>query len=407
MQHPNKKTNVPENHNGRYGKSESENGIVFLEAHGGNGAALRKRRIGLAAAPILYDAPDDCPAARLAHLIEPRRIATVAGVRRASETLSSFSPGSKFILASAAMSRIVPISLLCLSSLIAVPAFARSESSSMSSSQAAIASGAMEKFASFQSKFVAPRNVDVWLPPGYAAGGQERFPVLYMHDGQNLFDPKTAYAGVEWGVDETMTHLIAEGNIRPAIVVGVWNTPKRAAEYMPQKATTLTNAKDLAVSAPLNTPIISDDYLKFLVQELKPFIDAKYRTLPGRADTFIMGSSMGGLISAYAMAEYPDVFGGAGCVSTHWPAGNGSVIEYLKTHMPAPGAHKFYFDYGTETLDAQYEPYQQKMDAVMKSAGYAEGKNWVTRKFEGDEHSEKSWRRRVDVPLTFFLGRDK
>jgi predicted alpha/beta superfamily hydrolase len=264
----------------------------------------------------------------------------------------------------------------------------------------------MEKFASFQSQFVAPRNVDVWLPPGYAAGGQERFPVLYMHDGQNLFDPKTAYAGVEWGVDETMTRLLAEGKIRPAIVVGVWNTPKRAAEYMPQKATTLTNAKDLAVSAPLNTPIISDAYLKFLVQELKPFIDAKYRTLPGRADTFIMGSSMGGLISAYAMAEYPDVFGGAGCVSTHWPAGNGSVIEYLKTHLPAPGAHKFYFDYGTETLDAQYEPYQQKMDAVMKSAGYAEGKNWVTRKFAGDEHSEKSWRRRVDVPLTFFLGRE-
>lgn len=303
------------------------------------------------------------------------------------------------------MSRIVPISLLCLSSLIAVPVSARSESPAVSSAPAA-ASGAMEKFASFQSKFVAPRNVDVWLPPGYAERGQERFPVLYMHDGQNLFDPKTAYGGVEWGIDETMTRLIAEGKIRPAIVVGVWNTPKRAAEYMPQKATTLTNAKDLAVSAPLNTPIISDDYLKFLVQELKPFIDAKYRTLPGRADTFIMGSSMGGLISAYAMAEYPDVFGGAGCVSTHWPAGNGSVIEYLKTHMPAPGAHKFYFDYGTETLDAQYEPYQQKMDAVMKSAGYAEGKNWMTRKFEGDEHSEKSWRRRVDVPLTFFLGRE-
>jgi predicted alpha/beta superfamily hydrolase len=140
-----------------------------------------------------------------------------------------------------------------------------------------------------------------------------------------------------------------------------------------------------------------------VVEELKQFIDSTYRTLTDRKNTFIMGSSMGGLISAYAMCEYPDVFGGAGCISTHWLAGDGIVIDYLKKHLPDPHSHKFYFDYGNETLDASYEPYQQKVDAVMKNAGYKEGKNWLTRKFVGAEHSERAWSKRVDVPLQFFL----
>ena len=117
-----------------------------------------------------------------------------------------------------------------------------------------------------------------------------------------------------------------------------------------------------------------------------------------------MGSSMGGLISAYALCEYPHVFGGAGCVSTHFPAGKGAVIDYLAKNLPKPGAHKLWFDYGTETLDALYEPYQRRMDAVMKAAGYTEGRDWITKKFPGAEHSEKSWRARVDQPLTFLLG---
>ena len=97
--------------------------------------------------------------------------------------------------------------------------------------------------------------------------------------------------------------------------------------------------------------------------------------------------------------------GGAGCVSTHWPIGDGVMIEYLKTRLPDPHAHKFYFDFGTATLDAQYEPYQQKVDALVRSAGYKAGKNWMTRKFEGDEHSERAWSRRVEIPLTFLLGK--
>jgi predicted alpha/beta superfamily hydrolase len=193
--------------------------------------------------------------------------------------------------------------------------------------------------------------------------------------------------------------------VHGAIVVGIWNTAARIAEYLPQKAvgTTMLAKLNGLVSRP-DYPVQSDAYLRFLVMELKPLIDLTYRTQPDPAHTLVMGSSMGGLISAYAIAEYPSVFGGAACVSTHWPADDGAVIDYLAKHLPIPGAHKFYFDFGTAILDANYEPYQQRMDAVMKAAGYTEGRDWITKKFPGAEHSEKSWRERVEIPLSFLLG---
>ncbi|HEY5970367.1 MAG TPA: alpha/beta hydrolase-fold protein [Pseudoxanthomonas sp.] len=266
--------------------------------------------------------------------------------------------------------------------------------------------GRVEHHPQFPSRHVDARNVDVWLPPGYGDDPARRYPVLYMHDGQNLFDPELSYGGTHWGVDEAMTRLIGEGRVRAAIVVGVWNTPKRMPEYMPEKAVRQP-AFPMGADDPnlQRKDPVSDDYLAFLVRELKPFIDARYRTLDGRDDTFLMGSSMGGLISAYAVSEYPQVFGGAGCISTHWPAGDGAVIDYLAKHLPDPRTHKFYFDYGTETLDASYAPYQHRMDAALRNAGYQPGAQWVTRRFEGAEHSEKSWRARLEAPLLFLLGK--
>lgn len=256
--------------------------------------------------------------------------------------------------------------------------------------------GTVVRHEAFASHQVVARNVDVWLPPGYDGGGNARYPVIYMHDGQNLFDPATSYAGVDWAIDEILTDLIASGDARPAIVVGIWNAGNaRYAEYMPQKA--------VPVAAGRRDRLISDRYLKFIVAELKPLIDSHYRTLPGRDDTFIMGSSMGGLISAYAVSEYPEVFGGAACVSTHWPAAGGAVTDYLAANLPEPGAHRLYFDFGTATLDAGYEPYQRRMDWVLRRRGYADGDDWITRKFEGAEHSEKAWRLRAGVPLRFLL----
>jgi predicted alpha/beta superfamily hydrolase len=263
--------------------------------------------------------------------------------------------------------------------------------------------GTLHRHAGFPSASVEPRNVDVWLPPGCSTDGDSRFPVIYMHDGQNLFDPQLASGGVDWGVDEAITRLIETGDIGGSIVVGIWNIEgERWREYIPRKALASRSAVEIFRSQAGGEPL-SDRYLRFLVEELKPFVDRTYRALPGRETTFVMGSSMGGLISLYALCEYPRVFKGAGCLSTHWPAGDGIIIEYLRRALPLPGAHRLYFDYGTETLDAEYEDYQLQADAVMRDAGYREGVDWVTHKYPGAEHSERSWRERVHVPLRFLL----
>jgi predicted alpha/beta superfamily hydrolase len=265
--------------------------------------------------------------------------------------------------------------------------------------------GTVVHFENFPSEYVVSRNIDIWLPPSYDRDSGTRYPVLYMHDGQNLFNPETSFIGVDWGIDETMTGLIEQGKIRETIVVGIWNTSRRFHEYMPQRPVEeLVESGILDFRAEGFEMPCSDDYLKFIVEELKPFIDESYPTLTGRNDTYIMGSSMGGLISLYAACEYPDVFGGAGCISTHWPVGNGLVLMYLKKSLPPPGGNLFYFDYGTETIDSLYEPFQLKADAIIYEAGYTEGEDWITMKFEGHEHSEKAWRKRVHIPLEFLLG---
>lgn len=270
-----------------------------------------------------------------------------------------------------------------------------------------VGAGRIEKHPAFASKFVAAREIDVWLPPGYDADQAVRYPVIYMHDGQNIFESGTAFGESSWEVGHAVERLISVGKIRGAIVVGVWNTGKtRFAEYMPQKAISGAEVTHYAGKVKVSAANLrSDAYLRFLVEEVKPFIDRGYRTESAAAHTFIMGSSMGGLISAYALAEYPLVFGGAGCVSTHWPAGDGNVIYYLAQHLPKPGTHKLYFDHGTATLDAQYEPHQKRMDAVMRAAGYTEGKDWITKKYPGADHTEKSWRERVEMPLRFLVGK--
>lgn len=279
--------------------------------------------------------------------------------------------------------------------------------------------GMIRHYENMNSNYVQSRNVDVWLPKGYST--QTKYSVLYMQDGQMLFDSSATWNHQEWGVDETMSRLLSQGKIKDCIVVGIWNSGAgRHADYFPQKVFEslskeeqkyVFNSERVDGSSVFNNiPIHSDDYLKFIVTELKPFIDSAFSTQPENENTFIAGSSMGAMISLYAICEYPQIFGSAICMSTHWPGiftlENNPVpdamILYLQNHLPNPKTHKIYFDHGTETLDTLYPAIQKRVDVLMKENHYKK-KKWVSKEFVGADHSEAAWRKRFAVPLEFML----
>jgi predicted alpha/beta superfamily hydrolase len=279
--------------------------------------------------------------------------------------------------------------------------------------------GRIVRHENFPSAHVTARNVDVWLPAQYDP--QKKYAVLYMQDGQMLFDSTLTWNKQEWGVDETLSQLMSEKKIKDCIVVGIWNGGRsRHAEYFPQKPFESLSASQQEMvynayrsngqSIFFGIPIMSDRYLNFLTQELKPFIDKTYATKIDRSNTFIAGSSMGALISLYAICEYPSIFGGAACLSTHWPGlftmeNNpvpGAFFSYLEQSLPSPNRHRIYFDHGTETLDSMYASLQKSIDLIMAKGGY-KSKQWISRSWPGQDHSERSWRGRFVLPASFLL----
>jgi enterochelin esterase-like enzyme len=288
----------------------------------------------------------------------------------------------------------------------------------MNAQQVKVSSGKIQRLENFHSQFIDARNVDVWLPDGYS--NKEKYAVLYMHDGQALYDPEITWNKQSWKVDEVAEKLIAEGKTQKFIVVGIWNNGlKRHAEYFPQRpyetldATQKKNISDILIKEKkiaTEFVILSDNYLKFLVSELKPFVDKTFSVKTDSNNTFIAGSSMGGLISLYAICEYPSVFGGAACLSTHWTGiyqnNNNPIpdafINYLKSNLPSPKKHKIYFDYGDKTLDSLYKPSQERVNKLMIAKGFTE-KNWTTKFFPGKDHTEKSWQERLAIPLEFLM----
>lgn len=284
-----------------------------------------------------------------------------------------------------------------------------------------VTSGTLIRLDSFPSKYVQKRNIDLWLPEGYST--ENKYAVLYMHDGQMLFDSSTNWNLQAWDIDDIGQKLMKEKKVRPFIVVGIWNSgSSRHIDYFPKKpfeSLSIKEQQDIYQAARNNgysvfqeKNIVSDDYLKFLVHELKPFIDANFAVEKDKNNTCIMGSSMGGLISLYAICEYPDVFGAAACLSTHWPGiftmENNPIPEafyrYLEKNLPDPRKNKIYFDFGTATLDAMYPPLQAEVDKIMIKKGFSSG-SWQTLKFEGEDHSEKAWKKRLPIPLTFLFGK--
>jgi predicted alpha/beta superfamily hydrolase len=285
-----------------------------------------------------------------------------------------------------------------------------------------VSSGRIERLANFNSQYVSARHIDIWLPEGY--NSTNRYAVWYMHDGQMLFDSTITWNKQEWKADECFSRLISKGLIDPVIVVGIWNGGKtRHSDYFPQKpfySLPASFRKQLIDQegksdgrSLLGAGALSDNYLRFITEELKPFIDSNYHVLTDKSNTYIAGSSMGGLISMYAMCEYPDIFGKAACISTHWSGifttENNPIpealIRYLKDKLPDSDDHKIYFDYGTGTLDSLYEVYQTEADRVMEEKGFI-GKNRKTLRFEGSDHSERSWSERLHLPVLFLMTKD-
>jgi enterochelin esterase-like enzyme len=264
--------------------------------------------------------------------------------------------------------------------------------------------GTLVYWPDFESDILGPdRHVEIWLPPGYEQNPDVRYPVLYMSDGQNLFDPRIANTGVDWGVDEAVMRLVEKGVMPPIIVVGAWSTEARGREYSPWHG--------------------GPDYARFLTDELMPRVDAEFRTLSGPGNTAVMGSSMGGLLSFYLVTNHPDVFGSCGCESTHFALSESLVKRYLRgvetpadpdtvpfvvrdieAGLEAPEGARYFFAYGTRGLDAHYGPPHQVIRDWLLAQGLTEGTDFVVREYEGADHNETSWRARIDDDLAFMFG---
>ena len=224
------------------------------------------------------------------------------------------------------------------------------------------------------------RDFFVWLPPGYDLNPSKSFPVLYMHDGQNLIDPKTSYAGRDWQVDETLTRLIKEFKIKEVILVGINNNEDRLEEYSDSEK--------------------GERYRKFLIEELKAFVDSKYRTLPDNKNTAIMGSSMGGLASFLIAWKHPEVFSMAGCMSSSFYYNDDKVFKMLDEYEGSKKHIKVYIDHGEDGLIRG-----QKMFCKLTQMGYVIGTDLDYFYARSAEHNETEWAKRLERPLIFFFGK--
>jgi len=273
----------------------------------------------------------------------------------------------------------------------------------------------------FASRHVEARDIEVWVPP--VEPGQ-RLRVLYAHDGQNLFDGASSYSGVSWELDKAMTRLAA-GGVEPAIIVAIANSPARAREYQAGGALAFFDAATAdAIRRSCGGELLSDAYLRFIVEELKPHIDARFPTRTGADATFTMGASMGGLVSLEALRAHPQVFGGAGCLSAHTllfgpgaandpnlrpPANAGDQIEaglraYAAQAFPAPDGHRLWIDRGSEELDALYGRSQDAFIDGLRQRGYTQGRHLEARVFERTGHHERWWAARAETVLRFLLA---
>ncbi len=250
--------------------------------------------------------------------------------------------------------------------------------------------GQLRKHEKYRSRFL-PRTRDliVYLPPGYEENSQSRYPVLYLQDGQNLFDPATSFIpGMDWHVKDTADQLIAQGAIRPLIIVGIYNTGKwRLGEYTPSRDKKMGGGK-------------ADRYGQMLLEEIKPFVESQYRTLGGPANTGLGGSSLGGLLTIYLGLRFPQVFGKLAVLSPSVWWNRGWILNFV-ARVNLQSRPRIWLDVGTKEGGRSAENVQ-RLCASLVEKGWREGRDLHFEVISGAEHNEAAWAQRV-APFLQFL----
>jgi predicted alpha/beta superfamily hydrolase len=247
--------------------------------------------------------------------------------------------------------------------------------------------GLVKYHRNFQGEGIKPRDIIVWLPPDYESDLNKYYPVLYMHDGQNIVDPHTSSFQVDWQIDEAADSLIRKELIEPIIIVGIYNTSDRDEEY---------SDGELGFS-----------YMKFIVDSLKPFIDRNYRTKPDRMNTANGGGSLGGLISFLLMWEYSEIFSKAICFSPAFQIDNYDCIDNIKSYEGKLKQFQLFINNGDNELDSSLQPGVDEMLKVLKQQGYIEGSNYYFHKGKNSLHSERDWAKNIWRALIFMFGTEE
>ncbi len=263
------------------------------------------------------------------------------------------------------------------------------------------------------------RIVEVWLPPSYDTSVS--YPVIYFNDGQMLFDANSTWNGQEWEIDETMKAFIESGNT-PYIIVGIYNAGKnRHAEYLPEDVLNFVSQSDTmnksvadVISAYKQNKIYSNEYLDFIVNELRPMIEENFSVNKNYSQNFIAGSSMGGLISFYACMKYRDKWGGMIALSSHWPVifslennpFTEAFLDYTRSTISLGHNQQiWYLSTGTETLDSMYLNSHDNMVKMIKGTGKIQTKNFKHQIFSGMNHTENAWSQKFPQALDFIESR--
>jgi predicted alpha/beta superfamily hydrolase len=247
--------------------------------------------------------------------------------------------------------------------------------------------GTVKYHRNFQGEGIKPRDIIVWLPSEYDSDRNKNYPVLYMHDGQNIVDPATSSFQIDWQLDEAADSLIRKELIEPVIIVGIYNTPDRNKEYSEDKLGLL--------------------YMKFIVDSLKPFIDRSYRTNPDRMNTANGGGSLGGLISFMLMWDYSEIFSKAICFSPAFKIDQYDFVDNVKSYVGNLKQFSLFINNGDNELDSMLQPGVDEMLKVLKQQGYIEGDHFYFHKGKNSLHSERDWAKNIWRALIFIFGTEK